>query len=268
MRRAGPILVLLWVFGGGAALACGAGSDCVIGERHYRIVMPERAQDPVGAIVYAHGYRGSAAAVMRNAGLRRVIADMGLALIALESLDDDWVIPHAPGHAQTDGSGELAYVEAVLDDAARRFAIDKARLMAAGFSSGAMMVWTLACAMPERFAGFAAIAGTFWQRPPETCARPAASVIHVHGSSDPTVPLEGRPIRETWQGDVAQVLAFYSRFGGFRPVDEVAAGDLSCTRRKNAAGAILDFCRHPGGHSFRTDYLRLAWDRFRAAGRL
>ncbi|EAQ27443.1 alpha/beta hydrolase family esterase [Roseovarius sp. 217] len=253
----------------GPALACGPDTDCMLGDRHYRIAMPEgQTGGPVGAVVYAHGYRGSAAAVMQNQNLRRMVSDMGLALIALKSADDDWVIPYAPRHMDSDGSVEFRYVEAVIEDAARRFPIDTKRLMAAGFSAGGMMVWNLACTMPERFAGFAAISGTFWMKPPETCATPAASLVHIHGTTDPTVPLAGRPILETRQGDVAESLDMYQALGGFRPNGETEFEDLECQNRRNPTGDVLDFCLHPGGHSFRSSYLRFAWDRLQAAGQL
>jgi len=252
-----------------AAFACGPDTDCQIGDRIYRISMPEGQGDaPVGAVVFAHGYRGSADAVMRNMALRRVVSDMGLALIALKSADDDWVIPYAPRHMDSDGSVEFRYVEAVLDDAVRRFPIDASRLMAAGFSAGGMMVWNLACVMPERFAGFAAISGTFWMKPPETCAAPAASLVHIHGTSDPTVPLKGRAILETRQGDVAAALDMYQGLGGVRPNGEMTFEDLTCENRRNAAGEILDFCLHSGGHSFRSDYVKFAWQQLHAAGQL
>ena len=250
------------------AAACGPGSDCRIGDRHYRIAMPEDAREPVGAIIYAHGYRGSAAGAMRNNSLRGMAAREGLALIAIKSLAEDWVIPHAPRHAGTDGAEEFAYVGAVLDDAARRFDIDPRRVMGAGFSSGAMLMWNLACAMPERFAGFVAVAGTFWQGPPGTCATPVASLVHVHGRSDPTVPLEGRAIRETWQGEVDEALAMYRRVGGFGPAQAPAPDGLTCESWRNAAGETLDFCTHSGGHSLRTGYLTFGLERLRAAGRM
>src|SRR6056297_3928803 len=134
MRHLRILPVLFVLFWTGGALACGPETDCRIGDRHYRIALPEgQVEGPIGAIIYAHGYRGSAAAVMRNANLRRMVSDMGLALIALKSADDDWVIPSSPSHMEADGSLEYRYVETVIEDAARRFPIDTARLMAAGF---------------------------------------------------------------------------------------------------------------------------------------
>ncbi|WP_417726250.1 alpha/beta hydrolase family esterase [Roseovarius sp.] len=269
MRLLGVVLALSVLCGAVPALACGPDTDCQLGDRHYRIAMPEgQVSGPVGAVVFAHGYRGSAAAVMLNKSLRRVVSDMGLALIALKSADDDWVIPYAPRHMDSDGSEEFRYVEAVIEDVSARFPIDTKRLMAAGFSAGGMMVWNLACTMPERFAGFAAIAGTFWMKPPETCATPAASLVHIHGTADPTVPLAGRPILETHQGDVAEALDMYQALGRFSPSGEMAFEDLKCQSRRNPKGEVLDSCLHPGGHTFRSSYLRFAWELLHAAGQL
>jgi len=268
MRLVFFLQVFLALLAAQGAAACGADSDCRIGERQYRIQWPGDARARAGAIVYAHGYRGSAAAVMRNRALRRMARQEGLALIALDSLDGEWAVPNAPGHAGTDGAREFAYIEAVLDDVARRFALDRDRVMGAGFSSGAMLMWNVACKMPERFAGIVAVAGTFWQGPPETCATPVTSVVHIHGQSDPTVPLTGRAIRETWQGDVREALAMYRRLGRFRAAQPAQIESMTCEGWRNADGEILDFCLHPGGHSLRTAYIRAGLDRLREAGQM
>ncbi|MGB7241455.1 MAG: prolyl oligopeptidase family serine peptidase [Sulfitobacter sp.] len=252
------------------AAACGADSDCTLGDRHYRIAMPDGhdGATPVGAIVFAHGYRGSADGVMRNGSLRRMVSDKGLALIAVKSKADDWVIPNAPRHMDSDGSEEFDYFDAVLDDAAQKFAIDPARIMATGFSAGGMMVWNLACARSDRFAAFAPISGTFWMRPPDTCTGPIADVIHIHGDADKTVPLTGRKILETKQGEVFAALTMYRDYGGFSAPAAANHNNLRCEESSNPAGNLLNFCLFSGGHSFRTEYVSFAWDTFSQAGRL
>ncbi len=255
----------------GAAEACGPDSDCMIGERHYRIAMPEGhdGTTPVPAIVFSHGYRGTAAGVMRNGSLRGVASDLGAALIAVKSGDQGWAIPNAPRNMDTDGAEEFAYFRAVLDDAASRFSIDSARVMATGFSAGGMMTWNLACSMSDRFAGFVPVSGTFWLEPPDACAAPVATIIHIHGDSDTTVPLNGRRIGPTKQGEVDEALAMYSDFGGFAPVSEgTQYGGLTCDASANDAGDVLKFCLFEGGHSFRTEHLRFGWEQLRKAGRL
>ena len=62
------------------ALACGIDTDCTIGDRTYRIAMPDGT--PKGALIHAHGYRGTAQGVVRNRSLRGAVNGLGLALIA------------------------------------------------------------------------------------------------------------------------------------------------------------------------------------------
>ncbi|WP_299143303.1 prolyl oligopeptidase family serine peptidase [uncultured Tateyamaria sp.] len=256
-------------FGAAPAMACGPDTDCTIGDRFYRIAMPDGADaaQPVGAIVFAHGYRGTARGTMRNMNLRRMVSDMGLALIAVKSAGPDWNIPGVPSNVDSTGTEEMAYFDAVIADATDRFAIDPDRIMMSGFSAGGMVTWELACHRPDLFAGFAPVAGTFWQGPPETCETPA-SVVHIHGTQDSTVPLAGRRIAQTKQGDVMQVLDMYQSHGAFAPQSSANAGDLSCARQSNPQGDILEFCTFEGGHSFRRSFLSYAWDRMVAAGQV
>ena len=252
------------------ALACGPDTDCTLGDRTYRIAMPEGhdGKTPVGAIVFSHGFRGTAAGLMRNGNMRRMISDMGLAFIALKSKGAGWNLPKSPRNFDSDGSAEFAYVDAVIADAAKRHPIDTDRLMATGFSAGGMMTWNLACARSELFAGFAPISGTFWLEAPQTCSGPAASIVHIHGDNDPTVPLNGRAIASTHQGKVSEALSMYSDYGDFEATKPSKTTQLSCENSANAEGDVLNFCLFEGGHSFRSEYLRYAWDVFEDAGRL
>lgn len=251
------------------AMACGPDTDCALGDRHYRIALPEGhdVATPVGAIVFAHGYRGSARGVMNNGNLRRMVSDMGLALIAVKSAGDDWDIPGVPSKPDSDGVAEMAYFDAVIADAASRFAIDTDRMMMSGFSAGGMVTWELACHRPALFAGFAPMAGTFWQAPPDRCDAPT-NIVHIHGMKDRTVPFEGRAIASTRQGNVFDVLDMYRAFGGYGGAVRADVDTLDCTRDANAAGQILEFCTFDGGHSFSRRYLSYAWSRLEAAGAL
>lgn len=252
------------------AFACGPDTPCPIGERHYRISMPpdHDGTTKIPALIWSHGYGGSAKGVMRNGSLRRMLHEAGFALIAAHGENGAWHLPNGPGTMNSTGAAEFAYFDAVIADATQRFAIDPTRLIASGFSAGGMMVWNLACARPKAFAGFIPISGTFWLRPPETCTAPAASIIHIHGDADKTVPLKGRAIGKTKQGEVGQALDMYAAFGEFGEMTSYRDGALSCTKRANPAGDTLDFCLFSGGHSFRTEFLRFGIQRLNEAGQL
>lgn len=253
------------------AHACGQDSDCTVGDdRHYRIKLPGGydGKASLGAIVFAHGYRGSAAGVMRNKSLLALADELGVAIVAAKSFSDDWRIPGVPRNTGTDGRLEFDYFEALVEDLKTRHAIDTDRLLMTGFSAGGMMVWNLACHRSELFAGYAPISGTFWMPEPETCDSPPASILHVHGDSDPVVPLSGRKIADTHQGDVFTVLEMYARYAGFTDKQVLTRDDWQCETRKNAGGQFLDFCLFEGGHSFKTSYVRRAWLHFEKAGLL
>ncbi|MGI9476653.1 MAG: alpha/beta hydrolase family esterase [Hyphomicrobiaceae bacterium] len=252
------------------AAACGPDSDCRIGDRHYRIRMPagHDGKTPIGAIVFSHGYTGNARGAMRSKGFAAMARKMNVAIISTKSAGRDWTLPGSPKTSRVAGVDELAYFDRVIEDAAKRFPIDRKRLVATGFSAGGMMVWNLACHRSQLFAGFIPIAGTFWAPIPRKCTTPVASIVHVHGDNDKTVPLKGRPIRETRQGDVAEALDMYTRYGKFGPPTVATPRGLHCRVRKNPAGHILNFCLYVGGHSFYIRHIRQAWEMLAKAGRL
>lgn len=254
----------------GPAPACGPEIDCAVGERSYRLRLPEGHDGTasLGALVFAHGYKGSAAGTMRSAAVAEAAAALGVAVVALDAAGDDWAIPGVPAHSRLPGVDELAYVDAVLADVAARLPLDRDRVVAAGFSAGGMLVWHLACHRGGAFAGFVPVAGTFWAPLPERCPDPAGSVVHIHGDADPVVPLEGRPIAEARQGDVRAALALYARDGGFGRARAERRGGLDCTVREAASGAVLDLCLFAGGHVLRAEQLTGAWRRLEAAGRV
>lgn len=248
--------------------SCPAEGGCPIEGGSYRIILP---QVPAGqrssAILYFHGYQGSAEETIADQGLVGVAQRLGVALIAADGMGRTWSYPGSPGHNRD----EFAYVGRVLDDVARRFPVDPSRIMASGFSQGGSMVWYLACRMPARFAGFAPIAGAFWEPLPRGCAGPRPNLIHVHGRSDTTVPLAGRSLRSGYrQGDVFKSLAILAPEGCTAswaadswatereaPADPPA---LTCRLASGCAGpARLELCLHTGGHIAAAAWVERAW---------
>ncbi|WP_238475554.1 PHB depolymerase family esterase [Rhodophyticola sp. CCM32] len=131
------LALLLTFLAASPALACGSDTDCVIGDRSYRLYVPDGlGATPMGAIVYAHGYRGSAANAMRNPSLRALADDLGMAIIALKSAGDDWNLAHRPANPGQSEAAEYSYVAAVLEDVARQIPLDRDRLVSTGFSAG------------------------------------------------------------------------------------------------------------------------------------
>ena len=270
MSRLAVVTALLAIGSATPSFACGPDSDCRIGERYYRIRMPagHDGKSPIGAIVFAHGYRGNDRQAMQSKDFAAMARELNVAIIAGKSAYLDWSLPGAPSKGKRKPVDELAYWDRVIDDATRKFPIDRKRLLASGFSAGGMMIWNLACHRSTSFAGFAPIAGTFWAPVPTTCTTPPASLIHIHGDADPTVPLLGRPIGDTKQGEVPRALEMYSSYGSFGASKSFTLQGLRCKSQHNPAGNILNFCLFNGGHSFVVQHLRSAWQMLKNAGKL
>ncbi|WP_293811111.1 PHB depolymerase family esterase [uncultured Bosea sp.] len=244
--------------------ACPAAPGCSVASGSYRILLPPPATAgrPVGAIVFFHGYQGSAEEVIADPSLIAVAKRLGVALIAPDGAGKSWSYPDSPAKQRD----EFAFVGQVLDDVTARFPVDPGRILASGFSQGGSMVWYLACWMPRRFAGFAPIAGAFWEPLPERCDGPRPPLIHVHGTSDMTVPLAGRALRSgARQGDVFKSLAVFAPGGctaGWAEAIRTAAApeDLSCRVATGCGStARLELCLHAGGHVSDAAWVERAW---------
>ncbi|MGE7471496.1 alpha/beta hydrolase family esterase [Bosea sp. NPDC003192] len=248
----------------GAAIdACPTADGCSVASGRYRILLPPRPRsEPLGAILYFHGYQGSAEEVIADPALTAVARQLGVALIAPDGAGRTWSYPGSPARNRD----EFAFVGQVLDDAVPRFGIDPRRILASGFSQGGSMVWYLACRMPTRFAAFAPIAGAFWEPQPEHCEGPRPPLIHVHGVSDATVPIAGRALRSgARQGDLFKSLAVLAPGGctaGWAGTvrTDIAAGKLSCRLATGCDGsARLELCLHDGGHVADAAWVERAW---------
>lgn len=179
-----------------AAQSCGGPeSPCEVGRGTYHAALPI---EPAGApfVVFLHGYGGSGASAVRNAGSAARYTDRGYALLAPtgqrdpeERFRSDWGVDDGFEMPRDD----VAFLRAVIDDAAERFGLNRERVLLMGFSRGGSMVWDAACADPTLAKAYAAAAGGFWEPIQTTCAAPV-HLFHTHGFNDRQVPLEGRTV--------------------------------------------------------------------------
>jgi polyhydroxybutyrate depolymerase len=256
------------------AATCGRdGPLCAVGDTGYRLAMPGGPAPQSGwpAVIFFHGWGASAAATLSNTGMVDAFVARGWAVIAPEGLVREgrtqrgWSF-HPARPAQRD---EAAFARAVIDDAAARHGIDRDRVMMSGFSIGGSLVWYLACRDPSLAAAYAPVAGAFWRPHPAEgdCAAPVR-LLHTHGWTDGTVPLEGRPLGggTILQGDVFHSLLLLRATNGCAGMaaDGFDMGETFWRRRWTgcAPGSALEFALHQGGHSIPPGWAAMAMDWF------
>lgn len=248
-------------------------APCTVAGGTYQIELPPAAPAAPGlpAVEFLHGWGASGDAMMANRPMVEALLARGYAVIAPDGLARDggpgrtWdFLPGRPARRN-----EAAFLMAVADDAAARFGLDRGRMLLAGFSIGGSMTSYVACSTPGAFAAYAPVAGSFWDPLPASCAGPVR-LLHTHGWTDSTVPLEGRRIGEAGltQGDVFASMAIWRQTNGCsarRPDAFGRAGEIAWRRWTDCTpGSGLEFALHPGNHLVPEGWADLALDWFEA----
>ena len=244
---------------------------CEVDEGAYLIALPDG--DIKGSIMFLHGFGGSGKGSVGQSWVKDALA-RGYAVIGPDGTVRDTGRParrwsfHPDWPAQRD---EVAFLTSVRDDAAERFDLDADKMVLGGFSIGGSMTSYLACAAPEAFDAYLPVSGGFWRPHPTECVGPVR-LLHTHGWTDTTVPLEGRVVRGEdindpngfVQGDI-----FYTS-GMWREVNECvqSRADRFVTKgpfmRRSwdrcAPESALEFALFPGGHRVPKGWADLALD--------
>jgi polyhydroxybutyrate depolymerase len=191
--------------------------------------------------------------------------------------------PHGEGQGPvplwdtTPGGRDEVFLEGMLDDVEASLCVDTARVFVTGLSNGAMMTSTLACALSDRFAAAAPVAGVT-----EVAGcnpdRPVP-VVAFHGTDDGFLAYDGgfgpqvaslpSPDGQGTLGDVAaepdgpseasspsvpEVVADWGGRNGCddtAPEEEAVADDVTLLSFACPAGAEADLYRvEGGGHSW------------------
>lgn len=261
MKRFLTLLAAALAIGTSPAFAGCADQDtaCEVELGSYHARVPD---GPIkGAILYLHGFGGTGQGALRSKEWVNTALDRGYVLIAPDGL------PYTEGRGRgwsfIPGRPKLrdepGFLQSVRDDAASRFGFDADQVILSGFSIGGSMTSYMACEVPQSFAAYAPVAGGFWRPHPTECAGPVR-LLHTHGWTDRTVPLEGRVLRgrdandpdALMQGDIFHTLRMWREVNAcnqLRADRFVTQGDFMrrawdrCTE-----DSALEFALFPGGH--------------------
>ncbi len=271
--RFGWIAALMALAPGAAMAGCLVDADpCQIAAGTYHIERPSGIDPTVvlPAVEFLHGWGASGEATLANRGMVEALLERGYAVIApdgrLRDTGPGRTWDFHPARSSVAMRDEAAFLAAVADDAALRHGIDRDRVILAGFSIGGSTTSYVACKTPDAFAAFAPVAGSFWNPLPQGCAGPVR-LLHVHGWTDTTVPLEGRRLRSgVTQGDVFASMAIWRQTNGCaqpRPDGFERTPDFQMRRWTGCtSGSALNFALHGGSHSIPKGWANLALDWF------
>ena len=231
-------------------------------ERGYLLLpaLGTAAGTPRALVVVLHQDIGSARAVSEGLGLD-ALRRKGIALAYPAGVGGSWNAGLCCGVAQRQGVDDLAFVNAVLDDASRRTKVGPDRRGLVGYSGGGMLAYRVMCSPHQPLAVVVEVSGSL-----EVPCAPGSrlpDLLSLHGELDGTVGLT-KSIRVTHLGmaprSVASTLTLVTEAAG-----------CGVRRTADAQGARLVTwvgCR--GGSSIDVQVVRGAghgWDDIGAAAR-
>src|SRR5436190_17322708 len=148
------------------------------GIKRYALVnVPPHASSsrPMPRVLVLHGAGGNGRDMDRWTGFSRVADSRGFVAVYPSAAGKFWNITASPGKAD-----DVAYMRSLLDNVESQVCLDPDRVYATGVSNGGGMSGLLGCAMSDRLAAIAPVAGNYRPLPPCRPARPGAQV-EVHG---------------------------------------------------------------------------------------
>ncbi len=152
--------------------------------RTYRLHTPpalqqaKTARDNVPLVVVLHGAGATAREVERRYHWDP-LADREQFVVAYpQAIDRVW---------DEDGTTDVNFLRALLDDVGHRYPIDASRVFVTGISNGGVMTYRAGCALADRIAAIGPVAAWF----PDCLPATPVSVVHVHGLDDETLGFQG-----------------------------------------------------------------------------
>lgn len=190
-----------------ALVACGGSSERPTtfgGDRPVKLQVPEPFDEgrEYPLVLVLHGY--SANGFFQNAyfGFGATVARGDAFVLAPDGLTDSrgnqfWNADPVCCDFDNRHPDDVAYLGGIVEDVEDSWPIDPKAVVAVGHSNGGFMAYRLACDRGDLFDSIAVLAGTAAMvacDPPEP-----VNVLHIHGTSDPTVPFAtAQPSVDQW----------------------------------------------------------------------
>lgn len=159
-------------------------SATFIGQRRALVHHPASAAPGAPLVLVLHGEAGSAQQARDDYGWDLLADREGFVVAYPDGIGHSWnVSPTCCGSSHGARINDVSYLHQLLTELGKADLIGRSRVHAVGFSTGATMAYSWACAEQEDLAGIGAVAGS----PPSECPNlDPITLAVVVGGSDPS----------------------------------------------------------------------------------
>ncbi len=221
--------------------------------RRYDVFLPSShsVSSDLPVIIDLHGFTSDSDEQRSLSNFTDLAEENGIIMVWPEALvsGSSCVLPGVDGKywnadwgAETD---DVLFIDQLIDQLNADYAIDPKRIYVTGISNGGFMTYSIACALSDRIAAVTSVAGAMTQNVLNTECNPSRQipVMHVHGTNDPVVFLNGD---ESCLGGIAainDVVSFWRNNAGCSETfSEVLYEDIDTTDGSTAKMITYDGC--------------------------
>ncbi len=235
------------------------GELIVAGQRRtYLLYVPQNYDPatPTPLVISIHGYAEWPAHQAKTSRWNDLADEVGFLVVypSGTGFPMRWSAFGAGATAEGATTGDIAFIDALIDRLSADYTIDPERIYVNGLSNGGGMSFALACGLSDRIAAFGSVAGAHLL-PWEGCrpARPVPAIV-FHGTADPIVPYEGGPSRAfdlPFPNVPAWVEELARRNGcSGPPRDLPGSGAVSGVAYQGCSADVVFYTIDGGGHSW------------------
>ncbi len=169
---------------------CHADVACQLGDRSYHVKEPDGwdGETPLPVLLHFHGWARQGDLIVKHGRISGATRRRGVLLLAPNGAHKTWDF-------WTSDTDDVAFAADVIEDAAKRYPIDRSRIYVSGYSFGSAMAWRYVCENGNGVAALFAVSGTLSQN--EDCPQAPREVRHVHGTSDTVMDFPFGPRGDT-----------------------------------------------------------------------
>jgi polyhydroxybutyrate depolymerase len=204
---------------------------------------------PAPLVILLHGYGSHAIGIESYLGFRALVETKGIFLAVPNGTVDArgdrfWNAGDACCNLFDAKVDDVAYITALMDDVARKYAIDPKRVYVVGHSNGGFMAERLACDRASRIAAIVDIAGAASSETLHCSPSESVASLHVHGDADTIIRTSGGKLFE--QPALPTYPSLAVTMGSW-------ASRNACSGAPSATGKRLDLDRGLAGAETRID---------------
>jgi polyhydroxybutyrate depolymerase len=222
------------------------------GQRTARVHHPTTVGAGAPLVVVLHGETGSGAQAQADYGWNAVADREGFVVAYPDAEAQSWNAGPTCCFPNSAGVNDVGFLNQLVSDLTKSDKVDRARVFAMGFSTGASMIYSWECSQPGLLAGIGLVGGALLI---DCDIRPPVSVAAVHGTADTYFPLAGGPGPHSPKG-LPPGRPLEATLALFRTVDKcpdqpgtttgppVTQRSWSCVAGRTVSVAVIDGAGH------------------------